>query len=551
MTNGIMKKIHVLPERVVSHIAAGEVIERPCYAVKELVENAIDAGADSIHIEIEESGLQKIVVTDNGEGMDPEDLSISFKPHTTSKIKSEHDLSSVKTLGFRGEALASIAAISTMNIKSRDENHPSGFSISLKHGEIIDSNPVGMPVGTSVTVEHLFSPVPARKKFLKSARTEFRLIVEIVSRLALAHPHIHFFLSHNGRQVFDFPKDQSYTERASVVFGPSFFQHLIPVHAEDSYVKISGFISKPQLTTKSGAKHFLVVNNRHIVDDTVSKAVKEAYGTLLDPHSYPVYLLYISIPHEVVDVNIHPRKEKVGFTDKTFLNESLVKSVSETLSNNNLLFQQMLHDADKRSTQTFTGLLLKDVVEPWNVRDAGAVVGNSVTQIHNLYIIAPTKRGILCVDQHAAHERILYEQFKNAFGQKQKEQKKYPLRKSIAIDLTLPEAELLAEHMPLFEEMGFVIEVFKDSTFVLREVPLLFQDRDYKSLIVEILENLAEEHGARNVDSFSEKILKYLACRAGIGGRCHSGTCPHPHDLVPQIRMGASRQTAQVGRLDN
>lgn len=542
-----MQKIYVLSEHVVSHIAAGEVIERPCYAVKELVENAIDAHANSIRIEIEESGLKQIVVTDNGEGMSPEDLEICFKPHTTSKIKTEHDLTGVQTLGFRGEALSSIAAICDIQIKSRDIEHKSGVMITLQQGRVIESVPVGMPVGTSITLDNLFYPVPARKKFLKSERTEYRLIVDIVSRLALANPTIHFYLSHNGKKVLDIPKQATVLERIAMLIGKPALSQLIPLNTEDSYIKLSGFISKPQLTTGSTAKHFISINKRHVSDTSISKAVKEAYGTLLDPHSQPIFFLAITIPHEVVDVNVHPRKEEVSFIDKNILYELIMKAVSTVLSQNNLLFQQVLQDRTKRSTQTFTGLLLKDEVSPWNVKDIGSIFGSEIIQIHNLYIIAPTKRGLLCIDQHAAHERILYEQFKETFEEKQKENQLYILEETVSLELSRVDAELLIEHYSLFEQLGFVIEHFRDATFLLRQVPLLFQDRDYRILILELLENLAEEKNLKTVDRFSDKILKYLACRAAIkaGDTLTQNEC---HELIKKLEVTRNNATCPHGR---
>ena len=289
------------------------------------------------------------------------------------------------------------------------------------------------------------------------------------------------------------------------------------------------------------------MNNRHVADSQISKAIKEAYGTLLDPHSYPVFLLYITLPFEGVDVNIHPRKEQIGFADRNFLYESLLKSVTDTLAQNNLLFQQVLHDEGKRSTQTFTGLLLKDTVETWNVHEPGSIVGSEIIQIHNLYIVAPTKRGVLLVDQHAAHERILYEQFTKAFHEKQNEQKKYVLKKSVSFELSATDAELLKEHGSVFEQMGFAIEEFKDTTFVLRAVPLLFQDRNYESLIAEILEHVSEERGARGVDEFSNKILKYLACRAAIkaGDQLTKDECK---ELLKKLDKTANYATCPHGR---
>ncbi len=511
-----MKKIYKLPEQIVSHIAAGEVIERPCFVVKELVENAIDAKADSIHVEIEKSGLQRIVVSDNGEGMDPEDLEICFQPHTTSKIKTQKDLAGIRTLGFRGEALGSIAAVSQLQINSRDKYHTAGTKISVKNGSQTGSAPVGMSVGTTVIVDNLFAQVPARRKFLKSERTEQRLITEMISRFALSHPNIHFFLSHNGRMIFDIPKKTSLIERIRIVLGNDTFTHLIPVHFQDSYVSISGFVSKPQLATAYTRKYFPIVNGRFVTDTMITRAVKTAYGNLLDALSFPVFILHLTIPPEIIDVNIHPRKEQISYTDQDLISESIAQSVRAALSDHNLLFQQVIHDRDKRSTETFTGIVLKDEVIPWQVQDIGVSDSNTVMQIHNLYIIVPTRRGLMLIDQHAAHERILYEQFKEEFEHHKKVLELYELPEAFSFNLPPDDTDLLLEYVTVFEKTGFELEHFKGTTFILRTVPALFQDRDYKQLIVEMVIEFSE-HGKRSApDILTDKILKYLACRGAI-----------------------------------
>lgn len=258
-------------------------------------------------------------------------------------------------------------------------------------------------------------------------------------------------------------------------------------------------------------------------------------------------MIYITIPHELVDVNVHPRKELVGFADKSVLSGAIRNAVAEILSTNNLLFQQIVHDKDKRSTQTFTGLLLKEEVAPWNVKEAGSIVGSEIIQIHNLYIIVPTKRGLMLIDQHAAHERILYEQFKKAFEEKQNERENYVLDEAVPLELSHSDRELLLEYSSLFEQMGFAIEQFKDSTFIIRAVPLLFQDRDYKSLIVEMLEQLSEEKNLHSVDQFSDKILKYLSCRGAIkaGDTLTKDEC---HELLKKLEETKNNATCPHGR---
>jgi len=302
-----MNKIHPLPDDIIARIAAGEVIERPVYAVKELLENAIDAKASVITIHIEEAGLKKITVIDNGEGMSKADILESFRPHTTSKIAGD-TMHEIRTFGFRGEALSSIAAISDMTIASRLVTDTSGYAIELKQGNIEKSGPIGIPAGTIVTVNNLFYTVPARKKFVKSIRTEFRHIIDLINIYALSYPNVRFTLIHNKKTILDISSNQSILDRIKQSLGEKIYRNIIPIQYEDGYIKLSGYISKPQVYAYTPEKHYLFVNKRKISDKLISQAIKDAYGTLLETSAYPAAILFIDVPYELVDVNVHPRK---------------------------------------------------------------------------------------------------------------------------------------------------------------------------------------------------------------------------------------------------
>lgn len=515
-----MPKIITLSSDVVTKIAAGEVIERPAYAVKELIENSIDAGATSIIIDIEDSGLRRIQVIDNGEGMSKEDLQQCFLPHTTSKIKEAEELLGIKTLGFRGEALASIAAISNLSIKSREKTNPSGNLIEIYKGEIETIEPIGMPVGTIITVDDLFYPVPARKKFLKSKKTEFRHITEIVLQYALLCPTIHFVLTHNKKVIFDLPLKKEVHERIPMLFGNDLFEHVIPLSFEESFIKLSGFLGKPQISSSQNQKQYIFINGRRVSDTLISLAVKESYGTLLPVANTPVFFLYIGLPFEIVDVNVHPRKEQVSFINARMIFDAVKQAVTQTLADNNITFRLSQFSQEpslrKGETRSFAGELLKEVVLPWDRTDIGERLRKlQLIQIQQTYLLLQTKKGLVIYDQHAMHERILFEQFVNAFETQKKKKENYELRKPITLQLSITEVQLFDEYKKSFEEIGFEIEHFQGESFVIRTVPILFKGRNVEKVIKEMLIDLSQDL-PKSMDMRTKRMLAFLACRSAV-----------------------------------
>lgn len=542
-----MQKIFPLSDNVIAKIAAGEVIERPAYAVKELVENAIDAKADSITIHIANSGLKKIVVIDNGEGMSHQDIRECFKPHTTSKLTAEEQLHAIRTMGFRGEALSSIASISNMTIKSKTADEIAGTQVQLNGGSVVDISPIGTPVGTSITIDNLFYPVPARKKFLKSQRTEFRHILDVVSHIALAHPEIRFLLTHNNKTLFDLPKSKENTERMYKFLGATVFQQCIPITYTDQHVGFTGFLSKPQITTKSANKQYLFVNQRRINDKLLSLAVKEAYGNLLEASASPVFLLFLTVPPEVVDVNVHPRKEQVRFLNKDPLFVTIKKAVSETLAKNNLTFLNLDWKDRDGQTKSYAGQLLKQAV----LSDAALLTTREksaeIQQIHNVYLLTATRQGLLVIDQHAAHERVLYEQLLAEFTKQKMQYKLFHFPKPGEFELSLSESEILLEHLQEFQTLGFSIQQKADTTFLIKTIPVLFQDRNYVGLIKEILEDVSETEIIKPVDETSNKMLAYLACRSAVKAG-DPLTKDHIKKLLDQLETTKNNATCPHGR---
>lgn len=505
-----MITIHELPPQVIAKIAAGEVIERPSYALKELIENAIDAHATDIKIHLEESGLSKIQVMDNGIGMSEDDLLESWKPHTTSKLTTEHDLHSISSFGFRGEALSALGAVSVLTLQSRQRLFPTGFSITVQNGTFVRSSITGMSVGTIVTAENLFEKIPARKKFLKSPQTEIRHCISMVEQFAMSYNDIQFTLSHGKKTLLSFPATTKKEERIEHIVGGTVNSFLIPFKKEDSYVSLAGYIAKPQMHASTQNKQYLFVNGRAISDKLIATAVKEAYGTMLESNIYPIFVLYITLPYDLVDINVHPRKEQVSFTDNAFLFQTVKHIISGVLGEHNLIYENLSWKKTGAGlAHSYAGNLLRESVLNSEKYDDECL--SSISQFHRLYIIVPTKNALIIYDQHAAHERVLFEKIKKEFLIQKERKIKLELPKPLKLTLSKPEQMTLEEHADVFEKIGFV---FKNKC--LTHIPLLFQDRDPNELILRMLDDLEHMHVPKAVDTISEEMLAFLSCRAAV-----------------------------------
>lgn len=505
-----MGLIKSLPEKLVSKIAAGEVVERPASVVKELVENSVDAEASFIKIEIENAGLRKIQITDDGKGMSDEDIIECFKPHTTSKIFYEDDLFNIVTMGFRGEALSSISSVANVVIKSRQAQEISGNIIEIENGELIRHTSIGMPQGTTVLVRNLFGRLPARKKFLKSNKTEFRNILETVINFSLAHPEVGFFLSNDKRIILDLPSQSSVSERIRVLLGKDIYANLIPISYEEAYYKVSGFVVKPQISTSNRSKQFVFVNKRNVYDNLISTAVKDAYGSLLMPREQPAFVLFFETMPSLIDVNIHPRKEEVAFTDDNAVYELFKSAIEPAFVNEDLKysFDDYIDNAVDYDFDDVVNSFLKDESEEFYDNE-------QILQIHNLYLVKQTKKGILIIDQHAAHERILYENIVKQIKEKSVDLVK-DLSEPVLFDLSLSETEVLSEYSEILSGMGFDIESFGDNTFKISAVPFYVAAQNAEVLIKEVLEDLMQGKTPKSIDSKTDRALSFVACRSAI-----------------------------------
>jgi DNA mismatch repair protein MutL len=331
-----MAVIKILPEDLINKIAAGEVVERPASVVKELLDNAFDARATHITVEIEEGGKSKIVVIDDGSGMDKEDALMAFKPHATSKLSSEEDLFKISKFGFRGEALSSIAAVSKCTLKTRKNDQNIGILVKIEGGDLVENTETGAPFGTSITVEDLFYNTPARKEFLKQTQSEYRAILDIVEAHALANPQVALTLVNDGKIIYNFPKDDELEDRARVILGKDTYQNLIGIFYEHPHLEIFGFIGKPEIASERAKNQFIFVNKRKINDKSIHAVIKNSYSTLLPKNLQPQYIIMIQVQPNIVDVNVHPRKEEVKFSNASLINEGVSQAVKKALERSNL-----------------------------------------------------------------------------------------------------------------------------------------------------------------------------------------------------------------------
>ncbi|MES2436741.1 MAG: DNA mismatch repair endonuclease MutL [Patescibacteria group bacterium] len=549
-----MKTINHLPHHIVSKIAAGEVVDRPASAIKELVENSLDAGATYIQIILEQGGLKKIVVKDDGKGMSKEDLEICFLPHTTSKITTEKDLDTIQSFGFRGEALSSIAAVSHMTIKSRKTDAEHGYMVELIPFQEPTLSSAGIPVGTEIEIKDLFSTIPARKKFVKDSRTELRHIVDAITTIALSFPRVGFILEHDGNVIVNVPKEQNLQERIHALLGDDIGMQMMPITHESQYGRLNGFIGKPQLAGSSRAHQYLFVNNRSITHLPISRTVTESFGSLIEPRTHAVFVVSLELPYESVDVNVHPRKEEVAFAYPKNILELCEEAVVTTLKNNNITYKKISSDFMKeRGMDGSTADMLKDMVTPWNLKPENM---QEISQLHNLYLVAPTADGILLVDQHAAHERILFEQFKEAFRNSHATGAVFELPESLLINLPASDSIILDEHAETLQKLGFDISLFGVNTFKLCAVPDVFKDRNYKELISEFINDMREgRNSGSKLDRTTERTLAFMACRTAVKAgdplapderkrllekllACPAGyTCPHGRPTHIEVSM--------------
>ena len=502
-----MSKIHKLTEETVSAIAAGEVIERPAHVVKELIENALDAGADEIEISIVDAGLTKIEVIDSGEGMSKDDLLLSFLPHTTSKLSSVEDLHKIGSLGFRGEALSSICSVAQLSISSRTKSANKGTKVEVKKGKVKTTS-IGMRPGTRVVVSGLFKEIPARKKFLKTPLTEMRLITDIVLAFVFGNLDVKFKLSHNNKTLID-ETSNKFSDRVRSQWGDDFFTHSLPIKKQLDLLKFSGAIGKPQLGSSSSQKLWIYINNRKVEDKIILSAVKEAFGPLLMARSYPVGILFISVPKEFVDINVHPTKREVRFASPESVFQEIKDAILDLLTAHNLTYA----NTGIKSTAANIRDELKQIVSESSVSKIGYVHSNEVLQIQQSYLISETEKGLQIIDQHAAHESLLYFEFLDNWEKKKAKKKSQSTQQPIIFETSASDALAIEEDFEKIKSLGFKIEPFGKNTFRITRYPEFYSIHSEEDIARELLDSLG------NLNKMSSKQhlwLATLACKSAI-----------------------------------
>ncbi len=556
-----MAKIKVLPNKLINQIAAGEVIERPASVLKELVENSIDAGANRVDILIDNGGLTRIEVIDNGSGMDKDDLETAFIRHATSKITREEDLSSLTSLGFRGEALPSIASVSRVTIKSRTKNHSEGHLLVLEGGELIKRQVVGCKIGTSITVENLFYNTPARLKFMGSARAETQRISALFKQLALSHPNISFRYFRDGKEIALTSGSGRLINAITALFDSKTVKHLLALeHCRNDY-RVTGFISDPELTQYNRRNQFFFVNNRAIQDANIRHALESAYGRMLAHRSYPLAFLNITIPPADVDVNVHPTKSEVRFARKRDVHALITAAVQQALANSARLVGDEAAAALDYLPGTTETSGLKEPVRQYQVFNHGTVdspldrpssavniAGSAefpavsyvqklaadieynrsasvdyareiplelsqimlLGQVHSSFIVIQNKRGMAVIDQHAAHERIIIERLRRKTSEQHIQFFAVPLTLSFA-RLT---SDLIKDYLSELNELGIIMEAFGTNNFLVRGIPDFLAGRlsidELKETISEVFTN------ENNVSKWHDNLLISLSCKSAV-----------------------------------
>jgi DNA mismatch repair protein MutL len=550
--------IQLLPDSIANQIAAGEVVQRPASAVKELMENSIDAGATHIRVIVKEAGKTLLHVIDNGKGMSETDARMSLERHATSKIRKAEDLFTLHTMGFRGEALASIAAVSQMELKTRLPEHELGTLLVVEASDVKRQEPVACDKGTSICVKNLFYNIPARRNFLKSNASEYQHIIDEFQRLALSHPEIAFQFIESDSLEYDLPTGKL-SQRIVNIFGKSYQEQLATCQEETPLVKIAGYVGQPQFARKKRGEQYLFVNKRFIRSNYLNHAVMTAFDGLLPDHSFPFYVLFIEIDPKHIDVNVHPTKTEIKFDDERAVYAVVLSSVRQAIGTHNLTpaidfdadvniiaklskagqskevyFEERFGSGLERSNRDHWEKLYEGAdtrsffqapstpTQPQTLRfesalnqpQTGDIVEEKILcQLHSRYIVRQVRSGMMIIDQQAAHERILFEKFLNQFKAQSSssQQSLFPQ----AITFSAADFTLIQEMQPEIEALGFKIELFGKNTFIVNGIPGNLITGREKELFEGLIEQFKMNQSELSIP-IRENLARSLARRASI-----------------------------------
>ena len=595
-------KIAVLPETLTDRIAAGEVVERPASIVKELLENALDAGATDIAVDLERGGCQAIRVTDNGEGIESEQVPLAFTRYATSKIGAFDDLYHIRSFGFRGEALPSIASIARVELVTRRVTSPAGTRIIIEGGEIKELSEAGCPVGTSIFVDRIFAPVPVRQKFLKSDMTEQGYCLDAITRLALAQPGVKTKVSTGKRLLLNVPAAKDFAERIALTLGRDLQSQLTPVSGQRNGVILKGFISRPGFTRSNASQVYLYVNGRFVKDYLLNHAVMTAYRRVIEARRYPAVVLYLEMPPGDLDVNVHPTKMEVRFRNPREVYALIAETVSGAIGAGvnaganearddtpaglpvmvEKPYASRIEEALKRyrvssgQEKLFFGGVSAPKKETWvtpnstvlreperepklEAAQTGERLGFSdlpyLGQVAGTYLVFASEDGAVLVDQHAAHERVLYEKLRGQSAESGQRSVGQRLLLPEVVSLSPRDFTFLKESAPILEETGMEVEPFGGDSLIVKAIPAFLPQAEARELIQDLLSDCGEADRELPLTEKREKIFTVLACRGAVkANQCLSGpevaalcrdldaihnahTCPHGRPIAVCISV--------------
>jgi DNA mismatch repair protein MutL len=589
--------IRQLPPELVNQIAAGEVVERPSSVIKELMENSIDAGSSRVDVMISDGGIRNIRVKDDGQGIPGEQLEMAVASHATSKITELDDLEAIHTLGFRGEALASIASVAILEMTSCHDADEHAWKLTGCNTGTPDRQPASRPRGTTVEVRDLFYNVPARRKFLRTEKTEFSHIEQVFRRIALSHYQVAFSLAHNGKAILDCPvakDDKVQLDRIGRILGQEFVANCMPVALEGAGLQLSGWVAQPTYSRAQADQQYFYVNGRMIRDKLVAHAVRQAYSDVLFHGRHPAFVLYLTLDPGRVDVNAHPAKHEVRFRDGRLVHDFIYKSLHDSLAGTRAGEQPSV----KPDTLLgLTGMKLPSGYSPpvhqeaLKIREtlraydslygpgesavgSSAVaeadekeippLGYALAQLHGVYILAQNAAGLIIVDMHAAHERITYERLKKQ--QTEDGVKRQPLLVPERISVTQRDVTLVEEHKTTLDSLGLMLDITGPETVLLREAPALLQGTDLKRLVRDVLDDISVAGSSRKVEDAQNELLSTMACHGSVRANRQlelsemnallrdietterSGQCNHGRPTWVQVAMGDLDKLFDRGR---
>jgi len=546
--------IRLLPDHLINQIAAGEVVDRPSAVVKELVENSLDAGASAIRVQLEQGGKRAIRITDDGQGMTREELGLALQRHATSKIGSLDDLEHVATMGFRGEALPSIASVARLDLSARHGSEDHGWSVKVRRGDVSAPEPDAVQAGTRVSVEDLFYNVPARRKFLRAERTEFNHVDLLLRRFALARFDVGFELEHNGKTVSALPPasdEEARKRRLQRVMGKDFLDHLVTIDEQRGGISLQGWVAEPRYNRAQTDRQFFFVNGRAVRDRVIAHAVRSAFRDVLYHGRHPAFVLYLELPPDAVDVNVHPQKHEVRFRDARMVHDFLFSSLHRALADAGA--GSLRPGAGlEQGIQTGPGMIAATgngggSNTPWTGHSSGQggmslpvseqisayatalgtnepadgsepseipPLGFAMAQLHGVYILSQNDKGLVLTDMHAAHERITYEQLKVRYsgegitGQR--------LLVPVDVQLSEAEADLAAGHQEALAGLGLLVDRAGPESVIVREVPSLLARSDPAQLLRDVLSDLGSLGRSERIEAETNEILSTMACHGSV-----------------------------------